>query len=111
MENYKQLTREEKSQFWQDHFNIWKGSSLTQKKYCEENSISYWNFRNRFGKGKPNEETNSKKFIKLKSEKIQIEHIGKIEIIHGNKIRLLIEEGISEGNFRKIFSVLVHSHD
>jgi len=111
MQDYKQLTKEEKSQFWQKHFDVWKESNQSQKKYCEENSISYWSFKNRFGKGTLNEGTKTKKFIKLNTEKIHNEHPGKIEIILGNKIRLLIGEDILEINLRKLFSALGHSHD
>jgi hypothetical protein len=111
MRNYKQLTKEEKEQFWQKHFDSWEASEMSQKKYCEENSISYWSFKNRYGKEKPSEGIHPGKFLKLKPEKIHAGHTGKIEIILGNKIRLLIEEGICEDNLRKIFSVLEHSND
>jgi hypothetical protein len=111
MENYKHLTKEEKYRYWQEHFDRWKESSLSQKKYCEENSISYWSFKNRFGKGKLNQGRPTKKFIQFKPEKLHVGYTGKIEIILENKIRLLIEECICEGNLRKIISALEHSND
>ena len=44
MENYAWLTKEEKSLYWKNHFALWKESGLSQKKYCQNNSVSYWNF-------------------------------------------------------------------
>jgi hypothetical protein len=111
MENYTQLTREEKSQFWQHHFDRWKESNLSQKKYCEENSISYWNFKNRYSKLQPVKEATTKKFIKLTSENNQTMQTGKIEIMFANKIRLVIDESISESGLRRLFSAMGCGND
>ncbi|HQA53761.1 MAG TPA: hypothetical protein PK419_13005 [Spirochaetota bacterium] len=34
MEQYAQLTKEEKNLYWQKHFADWEESGLSQKKYC-----------------------------------------------------------------------------
>jgi hypothetical protein len=44
------MTSEQKCTFWNDHFQAWKQSNLTQSKYCEQHNLkpatfSYWRTR------------------------------------------------------------------
>src|SRR5512145_1825290 len=105
MEKYSQLSREEKSRYWQNHFDCWKESNLSQKKYCKENSVSYWNFKSWYGKTNPDCKAKTKNFIKLKLGNINIGHSRKIEIMHNDKIKISVDENISEDNLRKLFAV------
>lgn len=111
MENYLHLNKEAKNQFWQNHFNSWEASSLSQKKYCEESSVSYWSFKTWYAKLKPEEKTKTKSFIKLNPGKIMNAYSGKIEIIISDRIKISVDEGISENNLKKIFLVFGFSYD
>jgi hypothetical protein len=111
MKNYVQLSRNGKTQFWQNHFDCWKGSNLSQKKYCENNSLSYWNFKTRYSKSKSDSVKTTRNFIKLKAEKINSANSSKIEILFSDRIKIIVEESISEGNLGKIFSAMRHTHD
>jgi hypothetical protein len=111
MQNYTQLSKEEKIQFWQKHFDCWKDSNSSQKKYCESNSISYWNFKTWYGKLKPATQLPAKIFIKLQSKQFTDGSSGKIDIIIMNGITVRVEESISESNLKKIFSAMRHPHD
>ena len=106
MENYTQLNKDEKIQFWKEHFNRWNGSGDSQKKYCAENSVSFSSFKNWYAKFKPATKSMSKKFIKLKPDRLSNENSGKIEIKCNNRIAISVAENISESNLKKIFSAL-----
>ena len=103
MENYSHLNKEAKNQFWQKHFKLWEESNLSQKKYCEENSVSYWSFKTWYAKLKPEVKTKTKSFIKLNPVKISNTYSGKIEIIITDRIKISVDENISENNLKKIF--------
>lgn len=111
MGKYKQLSKEEKTKFWQDHFDRWKETGLSQKRYCKENSVSYWNFKSWYSKVKTNGETKTTKFIKLHSKQVLHGSSGKIDIIIMNGITVRVEECISESNLKKIFLAMGYSHD
>jgi hypothetical protein len=47
MDNYKQLTREEKRKFWQRHIDGWQKSGQSQTEYChsqklKKSTLGYW---------------------------------------------------------------------
>lgn len=111
MKNYTQLSKESKLRFWQNHFNTWKGSNLSQKKYCDENSISYWSFKTWYAKLKPEVKTKTNSFIKLNPVKITTIYSGKIEIIFTDKIKIILDEDISENRLKKIFLAFGLLHD
>lgn len=33
------------AQFWADHIRRWTASGLSRRRYCNENGLSYWTFR------------------------------------------------------------------
>lgn len=111
MENYNQLNKESKTQFWQKHFNLWEESELSQKRYCDENSVSYWSFKTWYSKLKPEIGAKKKNFIKLNPEKIINISSGKIEIFLTDEIKISLNEDISENNLKKILSALALTHD
>ena len=111
MENYSHLNKEAKNQFWQKHFKSWEESNLSQKKYCEENSVSYWSFKTWYAKLKPEVKIKTKSFIKLNPVKINNAYTGKIEIILTDKIKIIADENITGDNLKKIFLVFGSSHD
>ena len=104
MENYSHLNKEAKNQFWQKHFKSWEESNLSQKKYCDENLVSYWSFKTWYAKLKPEVKAKPKCFIKLNPLKFTNAYLGKIEINITDRIKISIDEGISEINLKKIFS-------
>jgi hypothetical protein len=113
MKNYTQLTKEEKTSYWQKHIDSWKASSLSQKKYCENNAVSYWNFKTWYSKLKPAipSEAKQKKFIKIKSQEMNDAYSGKIEIIFPDKIKIIVGENIPESSLKKLFSAKGYSND
>jgi len=104
MENYARLTKEEKSLYWKNHFDLWKESGLSQKKYCKNNSVSYWNFKSWYEKTKSRTDIETKNFIRLETDKITNESSGKFEVVFPCGTRINIDVNISELNFRKILS-------
>lgn len=102
MEQYAQLTKEEKNLYWQKHIADWEQSGLSQKKYCANNSISYWNFKSWFGKIKSANSAETKRFIKIETDKYSDN--GKFEIILSDGIIIRVDETIPEKELRKILS-------
>ena len=47
MQDYKELTKEEKREFWQQHLKDWEQSGLSQSKYCRLNNIKPSTFTSR----------------------------------------------------------------
>ena len=47
MQDYKELSKEEKKEYWQQHLNDWKQSGLSQSKYCRLNNIKPTTFASR----------------------------------------------------------------
>ena len=103
MENYKNFSKEQKKEFWSDHFKLWEQSDLPQKRYCDTNGISYWSFKTWYSRLKL-ENTKRSKFIKVKAPKSNIFSESKIEISINGNLKISISENISEENLRKIFS-------
>ncbi|HQO23700.1 MAG TPA: IS66 family insertion sequence element accessory protein TnpB [Spirochaetota bacterium] len=102
MEQYAQLTKEEKKLYWQKHIADWEESGVSQKKYCVNNSISYWNFKSWFGKIKSVNAIETKRFIRLDTDKFSDN--GKFEVILPDGIIIRVGENIPEKELRKIFS-------
>lgn len=111
MKDYTQFTKEEKISFWQKHLDDWKESGFSQKKYCENSKISYWNFRTWYDKTKIESGVKQSRFIRIKTGEIHIEYPGKIEIIFPNNIKIIAEESIPESSLKKIFSAIGYSND
>ena len=57
MEDYKNLSADEKSAFWQDHIKKWKESDYSQAMYCRQNGLNKnaftWRKRKLEGKMRP----------------------------------------------------------
>ncbi|MBN2038787.1 MAG: hypothetical protein JW864_02025 [Spirochaetes bacterium] len=111
MKNYTEFTNEEKTTYWQKHFENWQDSGLSQKNYCESNAASYWNFKTWYAKLRPVSGNGQNKFIKVKSWKNDTVYAGKIEIIFPDNIRIIVEDSISESSLRKIFSAKGSGND
>lgn len=103
MNNYKNLSKEQKKEFWSEHFRLWEQSGLSQKKYCDTKGISYWNFKTWYA-GLKRDLKPENKFIKIPAERLGSENSNQIEIFISLKIRIIVSENISEENLRKIFS-------
>lgn len=101
MLNYKKFTKDQKMEFWSEHFKKWKKSELSHKKYCEHEQLSYWSFRTWYYKSKP--EAAETKFIKVNSYRPEEKSALKIRIILGDKIRIELDENISDDVLRRIF--------
>jgi len=111
MRKHTDIGNEEKKQFWQTHVDQWKESNLSQKKYCESNAVSYWNFRTWHRRLQRISETPPKYFVKLQPEHVTPSPLGKIEIRIHDTITISAEENISECDLKKIFSALGYYHD
>jgi len=101
MEDYKKLNKDQKTNFWSDIFYRWKESGLSQKKYCEQEKLSYWSFRTWYYKAKP--EVTGTKFIRLKTPRPEEKSESKMVITLARKIRIESDENISEEVLRRIF--------
>ena len=63
MKNYEGLSKDEKRDFWQQHIKEWEDSGLSQRKYCEINTINLNAFAWR--KNSFKNKKNGKKFINI----------------------------------------------
>ncbi len=102
MENYKNFNKEQKKEFWSEHFKQWEQSGLSQKKYCDTNKISYWSFKTWYAALRSDSKP-EKKFIKISAERLSSANSNQIEIFITSKIRINVSENISESNLLKIF--------
>jgi hypothetical protein len=101
MKNYKELSHDQKKEFWSNHIRLFSQSGLSQKKYCEQENLSYWSFRTWYYKTSP--EAAETKFIRVNSFKTEEKSVSKIRIILSGKIRIEFDENISEEILRRIF--------
>jgi len=88
-------------EFWSEHFKKWEKSGLSHKKYCEHEQLSYWSFRTWYYKSKS--EAAETKFIKVNSYRPEEKPASKIRIILSGKIRIELDENISDDVLRRIF--------
>ena len=103
MDHRTHITKDEKKRYWQTHVDNWKESTLTQKKYCADKNISYWNFKTRYAKLKTEGGAVTKRFIKIPPKQIMNTNPGKIEILIRGTVPITVEENISAQNLHKIF--------
>lgn len=101
MNNYKNFNNDQKKEYWSKHIKQFELSGLSQKKYCEQENISYWSFRTWYYKTKP--EIPVKKFIKVENPFRIKKSAAEITITLYEKIRIEITEDISEEALRRIF--------
>ena len=74
---------------------------MSQKKYCEQENLSYWSFRTWYYK--TSQETAETKFIRVNSFKPEEKPASKIIITLAGKITIELDENISVEVLRKIF--------
>ena len=101
MKNYEEPTHDQKKEYWSKHINQFKISGLSQKKYCEQESLSYWSFRTWYYKTPP--EKQGTKFIRLDSPCPSEKPVSKITMSLSRKIKIEFDENISEEFLRRIF--------
>lgn len=101
MNNYKNFNDDQKKEYWSKHIQQFKISGLSQKKYCEQESISYWSFRTWYYKTEP--EISGKNFIKVENPSPIKKSAAEITITLYEKIIIEINGDISEEVLRRIF--------
>ena len=101
MENYKNFNHDQKKEFWSNHIRHFRKSGLSQKKYCEQENLSYWNFRTWYYKTLP--EKTETKFIKLESHFPSEKPKSKITISLYGKIIIEFDDSTAEETLRRIF--------
>jgi hypothetical protein len=101
MENYKNFNKDQKTEFWSEHFRTWGKSGLSQKKYCEQKKLSYWSFRTWYYKNRPAKTEG--KFIRVTTSMTEEPFISKITLTLYGKIKIELNEDISEEALRRIF--------
>ncbi len=89
--------------YWQQHYQLFKTASTTQREYCRQNNLGYWTF-NKWKRlfDQENKSTSLQqlpvKYYPGKSEKL--------EIILQDDLKILIPDDFSEKTLRKIISAL-----
>jgi len=101
MKTYKELTHDQKKEFWSNHIMYFKRSGLSQKKYCEQENLSYWSFRTWYYKTPAEKQVS--KFIKLSSPCTEEKPAAKITMFLREKVRIEFDDSITEEILRKIF--------
>jgi hypothetical protein len=88
----KSVLSEEKSKFWQDHFEKWSVSGLNQRDYCSEKDISYTQFC--YWRNISNQKLPLKRgtipFIEVKQPKPQQAGMNVIQFILPNGTRMIL---------------------
>ena len=92
---------DQNSFFWSKHIKKFKTSGLSQKKYCEQENLSYWSFRTWYYKNKSIKSEGG--FIRVKTALTKEPSISSIALTLHGKIKIEFNESISEEVLRKIF--------
>ena len=97
--------REDRKEYWKQHYDLFKNSGLTQREYCTKNDLRYWTFnqwKRRFDKADTNTSV----------QEIPVKYIPKttladrIENIMEDQIKISIPDDFSSVTLQKIFSIL-----
>jgi hypothetical protein len=103
MEEY--MKNQDREEYWQNHYILFKKSGLSQKAYCREKEISYWSFnpwKRRFDKKKINMSFQEVP-VKFGQDKSSEE---KIEIILKDNIRISIPDNFSSETLKNLMQIL-----
>lgn len=101
MENYNELSKEEKTKYWLSHFEDYRNSGLSQQKYCKSKDLSFWNFKHWYyilNQAKPR-----KKFIKIDKPSEFQKSQDLIQIYISGKMKIEIGCDATEETLSKIF--------
>lgn len=99
-----------KRQYWDEQFARFRQSGLSQKKYCENEGISFSNFKRWFYKISSTEPESN--FVRVIPSTIcGVTENAKIRIQLSDKITIELDENISEETLRKIFKASEVLHD
>ena len=99
-----------KREYWEDQFARWKRSGLSQKKYCEQENVSFWNFKSWYYKIRSVKHDNA--FVRINtSTNSNIAGSSKILIRLSDIIKIETDESISEEMLRRIFKASEVLHD
>lgn len=99
------MKKENREQYWKNHYLLFLKSELNQREYCIQNDIKYWSFnpwKRKFDKLESATKIQELP-IKLNPEKLLED---RIEIILKENIRLSVPETFSTSTLRQIISVL-----
>ena len=101
---------EERSKYWNEHYNAFNEAGLTQREFCKQNNLKYWTFnqwKRRFDKSE-SDVTLQELPIKL-SKKLNSNN--PIEIILNDNIRLSIPDGFSETTLKTLIDILGNNNE
>lgn len=106
MKNYKELSQEEKRDFWLQHITKWEDSEISQRKYCEINNINHNAFAWRKKSFKIKK--SSKNLIKIASGIVNdaITTDNRLELIINKTVSLKIGIGFDPDTLRQILETL-----
>ena len=100
----KSRTTEENVKYWKSHVEAYRNSGLSQKKYCEQEKISYWSMNH--WKRKIDPERNRLLEIPLSLVDSLSKSNKEIELTLEDRIRISIPERFSEDTLKKILNIL-----
>jgi len=106
MKNYEGLSKDEKRDFWLQHIKKWEDSGLSQRKYCEINTINLNAFAWR--KNSFKNKKNGRELIKIASGIVRdaIAVDNRLELIIGKTVSLKIGSGFNPDTLRRILEAL-----
>lgn len=94
---------DEKRTYWQKEFDKFKTSGLSQKEFCAREGLCLSSFTR--WKNKPRTPGKQSQFVELKHN-VHTSKSTKIEVMIGEKIKLVVEENIGIEKLRGIVNAL-----
>lgn len=90
-----------------NHVQKWKQSGLSMQKYCRDQEISYWSFREWRAKFESENSANKNRLMQISSPlNIKSKANEPLEIILNNGIRIIIQEISGMDHFKEIVCAL-----
>ena len=90
----------ERENYWRLKFNEWKGSKLSQSKFCESNDIKKSSFGYWVKRFEKEESNNNDNFVELP---VSIIKTKEIEIVINNRIKINIPDNFNIETLKKVF--------
>lgn len=91
----------------QNHVQKWKQSGLSMRRYCSEEGISYWSFRDWKKNIESKTSTDGCRLVEIPVTLYKTKHdCAPIEIVLNNGIKIIVKENSGADHLKSILCVL-----
>ena len=94
------MLEKERENYWRLKFNEWKGSKLSQSKFCEKNEIKKSSFGYWVKRFEKEEINNIDNFVEVP---VCLSNFKEIEIVINDRIKINIPDNFNVETLKKIF--------